>query len=284
MQNEYKGSNLHDDRSFYLVYNWARSGPVGIEFINLDEVGQMPHPRSPWQRGFPSYPVRPRFKVSKRRGRLPPDVTNHGDYWFVSVAAKRFLDTFCPDDFTYQELDINVDAGGEPAQWWLCDVIHVLDAVDEQQSERLHTSFNDVGQKLHNMLHGSTVFDRRIIGSHNVFRPKTNPSTIVCTTNFKNAFVEAGLKGQTFLPSFEPSGEKIGTVVRVARHGTGPLTWIGVITPDDRGADITFIVSAENGWKMSPFVGERVRVQAHRMKWPSRGWASTLVTRLEPPS
>jgi Protein of unknown function (DUF1629) len=283
MRDDDKNAGCRNSHDFYLMTNWARSTALGMKFINLKEVGRLPIPPSPWERGFRPYAVRPRFKISKRLGRRPPDVTNHGDYWFISGAAKRFLDAFCSDDFVHQEIDVEVDAGYEPADWWLCDVVHVLDAVDEKRSERLHTTVNDVGQKLHSILYASTVFDERIVDDHNVFRPKTSPSTIVCTARFKDAFVSAGLKGQTFLPAFEPSCDRIGTVTQVARHGTGPLAWWGgVITPDGRGVGIQFILSADDGWKNPPSVGERVRVLAHQMKWPSRGWLATLVTRLEP--
>ena len=276
-----------NDQHFYLMVDLPRSKAAGRKFLNSVEVCRgsgsgILSPPSTWERGFRPYSVLPRFSISKRLGRTPPDVENYLSYWFVSANAKQFLDAFSPDDFVYQKIDVEVDAGCEPADWWLCDVVHVLDAVDEERSTDLHPTVNDVGQKLHpGILHGSTVFDERIVGDHEVFRLKTSPHTIVCAARFKNAFKSAGLKGQSFLPAFEPSCDWIGTVRQVARHGTGPLAWRGVIAPDGRGAGIHFVLSAEDGWKHPPFVGERVCVFGRRMKWPGGGWSAKLVTRLQ---
>jgi hypothetical protein len=272
-------------QSFYLVDNWARATASGKEFLNEADVcwgsgATILSPPSIWDRGFRPYTVRPRFRISERLGRRVPDIEKYGGYWLISEAAKQVLDTVSPDDFTYLPIDVEVDPGCDPVSYWLCDIVTILDAVDEEQSERLRIEFNDQGQKLHNILYASTVFHESVVGSHNAFRLFTSPDEIVCTEGFKEAYKAAGLKGQLFLPAYEPPFETTGTIREVSPSiRPGGRSW-GLIKPDGRGATIVFgfeAVDVENG---APTVGQRVHVRGHRMKFPSRGRVADRVTRI----
>jgi hypothetical protein len=217
---------------------------------------------------------------------MPPDVEGYLDYWFISDAAKRFLDEVSPADFAYLAIDVEVDPGCEPATWWLCDIVNVLDAIDEAQSTGLRSELNDAGRKVHkNLIGGSAVFDERIVGSHHVFRLATSPFTIVCTSCFKDAFKKAGLKGQTFLPAFEPWFDTSGTVTLAVpaapRERGGWRPWRGAVTLEDSGKVMNVLDHALDDKESPPDVGEKVRVRVKRMKWPGRHWTVTRVQKFE---
>jgi Protein of unknown function (DUF1629) len=283
-----------DGQSFWLVTNQARSRAAGRQFINQDEVCKdsgsvILSPPSTWDRGFRPYAVRPRFRISKRLGRMPPDVENYVSYWFISDAAKRFLDDFSPTDFVYLAIDVQVDPGCEPAIWWLCDIVNVLDAIDEEQSVGLRPIVGDTGRKVHNnVIWASTVFDESVVGKHNVFRPATSPDPIVCTGRFKDAFKKAGLTGQSFPPAFEPWIDKIGTVTMVVpaarMQGGGFRQWRGDVTLEDSGKVVGVLYGALDDEENPPNVGEKIRVRLSRLKWPSRPWSVTRATRIEAPA
>lgn len=270
---------------FHLVHNLPRSKPAGKEFLNMREVcagsgSTILSPPSIWDRGFRPYTARPRFRISERLGRRVPDIENYLGYWFISEAAKQVLDTVSPDDFTYLPIDVEVDPGCDPVSYWLCDVVTILDAVDEARSERLRIKFNDQGQKLHNILYASTIFHESVVGSHNVFRLFTSPHNIVCTEGFKEAYKAAGLTGQSFLPAYEPPFETTGTITKVSPSMRPGGRSTGLIKPDGRETAIVFgfeDVDDENG---APAVGQRVHVWGHRMKYSGRGRVADRVRRI----
>jgi len=278
-------AHVANKQSFYLVQNWARATPSGRKFLNMKDVcgesgSTILSPPSIWDRGFRPYAVRPRFRISKRLGRQVCDIEHYLGYWFSSDTAKRVLDTVSPSDFVYLPVDVEVDPGCDPAVYWLCDIVTILDAVDEARSERLRSRFNDRGQKLHNTLYASTVFDERIVGDHNVFRLVTDPTEIVCTERFKEAYKAAGLKGLTFLPAYEPPFETIGTITKfIPKNHSGRWSH-GEIASDGRGKRIVFMLEAMDDPNTTPTVGQRVHVRGHRSKYPSGRYVADRVTKL----
>lgn len=259
---------------FYLLNDRARSTPAGKEFLNMSEVCAgtgviILCPRSSWERGFRSYAARPRFRISRRLGRTVPDVESYLGYWFISDAAKRVLDAVSPQDFCYLPVEVDVDRGCEPRTCWLCDVVTMLDAVDETRSGGLRVTFNDQGRKLHNTLCASTAFDENIVGEHHVFRLLTDPNQIICTERFKSAYKAAKLSGQSFLPAYEPPFETIGVITEIWRNNSGGWR-SGQITPDKRGAQIIFGPEAVDDPDETPEIGQTVHVRGHRNKWGRR--------------
>jgi Protein of unknown function (DUF1629) len=83
-------------RTFYLTEYRVSSRPCGIKFLNEAEVFAngpplILTPPGAFERGFRSYPVTPRFHVSKRFGRMPWDIERYDSYWLVSDHAKQVL-------------------------------------------------------------------------------------------------------------------------------------------------------------------------------------------------
>ena len=258
---------------FYLVHDRGRETASGSKFLNRNEVcagsgSEFVTPVSPSERGFRPYTVRPRVLISKRLGRRVPDFETWNSYWFISDAGKRLLDAVCPGDVTYLPVDVEVDPGVEPMIYWLCDVVTIIDAINEARSERLMTS-NILGTKYHTLTYSSTVFDEDAVGNHNLFRLTTSPLQLVCTQRFRDAYKAAKLSGQTFRPAYDPPFETTGTITSYGPVGRSKLKY-GNITPDGRGAKIFFTPKAFDDPNETPIIGQRVSVRGHRDKYGGR--------------
>ena len=86
-------------------------------------------------------------------------------------------------------------------KFWLCDVVRVLDALDESQSRlrigiRDDIRFLDHGRKYYEFLAfgGKLVFREIAIGNAHIFRMAHKELTYICDQEFKDACKSAGLK------------------------------------------------------------------------------------------
>jgi hypothetical protein len=155
-------------------------------------------------RGFRDYPVRPRFRVSMPRGQKFDDIIPLGSYWLVSDRAKQVLSEISKADFAFLPIDVEITKGIEPTAYWLCDVMPLLDAVDEARSDVEVNIANDGGRVYNIAGRFSLIFDDSVVGSHYMFRLRTNPSRIICDEIIKAAFEQSGLIGLRFRDAEHP--------------------------------------------------------------------------------
>jgi len=154
-------------------------------------------------RGFRSYPATPKFQMKAVSGRKLFDIELYGDYWLVSNHAKEKLTAICGDDVSFLEVKSVVDAGASPINW-LCDVLPVLDAVDEARSI-VTTNYGDTGERLHFLgaRPTSLVMDPTRLLSHGIFRLETLPTSIFCRADVAKSIITADLTGLDILDSTE---------------------------------------------------------------------------------
>ncbi len=256
-------------KRFYRLYDSPRYNASGREIINHAEVcrdsgAHILTPPSLFERGFRQYSIRPRFHVSKRLGRTPYDIEFYSGYLFVSERAKQVFDGLNQTDFTYLSVDTEFDTGFDPVNYWLCDVVSVLDAINEERSTVASEVRKD-GLKFHKLMGSySLAIDETIVGEHCAFRLKTAPPTVICNERFKAAVKKAGLTGLSFSDVFEPSFDRIGTVKSIIPAGT---SWQGRITPQGSGKDIIFGPEALENSDKVPAVGQTVRVYGQRSRY-----------------
>jgi hypothetical protein len=87
------------------------------------------------QRGFQVYPETPVFLASGSQAAINRDFENYHFYWFISDRMKTVLERFDPEAFAFLKCRVQLPNGKEGPVRWLCDVLPVLDALDEEQSE-----------------------------------------------------------------------------------------------------------------------------------------------------
>jgi hypothetical protein len=267
-------SSEHKAKKFYELRCALVEYSSGREFLNEDEVcagsgSKILSAPSRFQRGFRNYAIRPRFRISKRLGREPYDVEFYGDYWLVSDRAKQLFDKICEADFSYLAVDTEVDPGFESTTYWLCDIVSMIDALDESRSAVKRWIDRD-GSWFHlTGIDASLAFDENLVGAHSVFRMTTSFTTLICDERFKTEFKQSKLTGLRFKEAFEPPFDKVGTVTALPPR-------IGTIKPEGRSKEVYFSEDALDGLDAPLKIGETVRVIGRRGEY---GYRATRVER-----
>jgi hypothetical protein len=150
--------------------------------------------------GFPQLPEAPRYVIDPKLGAPPHDLEQDQGYWLVSDRMKQVLEQVDADAFSFVKCDVQLRNGGPGPVYWLCDVMRVLDALDEAKS-RVNIYTNSLNQKVYDLLvpQGATlVFRDEVVGSAHIFRMAYYDPGIICDGVLKDACKRAGLKGIRF--------------------------------------------------------------------------------------
>lgn len=150
------------------------------------------------QRGLSHYPKVPVFRADPRRGRLHWDLEILADYWFVSDRMKSVIERVDPAAFAFLRCKVQFPDGTDAPVRWLCDVVRVVDALDEEKSTiRIRTSTD--GSKVYNFSGDvNLIFKEDAVGPHHVFRMMYYESTTICDEKIKLACKAANLTGLHF--------------------------------------------------------------------------------------
>jgi hypothetical protein len=192
---------------FYMMGPDYRLGRAGFVIENIKvlapDTGMLESPRG---EGFPNYPEPPRFLFDKKIGRAPRDL-ELSHYWLISDRMKAVFEAVDHAGFAFTPCDVRLGKGRyDGPNYWLCDVLRVLDAVDESQS-RLKVGivedpkYRNFGMKYYSILvegGAKLVFREEAIGSAHVFRVAHMDATIISDQVLKDACKTAGVGGIRF--------------------------------------------------------------------------------------
>jgi hypothetical protein len=187
-------------RKFYVMDPSFTGGRPGFRIENEQTLRQSQYARAtpPEVRGFPSYPEPPRVLIGNKLGRPLRDLEVwNGEYTLISERLKRALESTDPDGCEFVRCEVRL-ATGEPGQeLWLCDVLRILDALDESVS-RLKIHYES-GRKKYSITGGaSLVFKDEAVGPAHIFRMAHLWPVIVCDQQMTDACKAAGAKGIKF--------------------------------------------------------------------------------------
>jgi Protein of unknown function (DUF1629) len=153
----------------------------------------------PGRRGFPDYPEPPRLLMDTSLGRAPTDVEQYHEYWLVSDRLKELFDRIDPEGLAFVKCETLPNDGRQGPGYWLCDVVRILDALDEDKSDarikldpQSHKKFYDIVGS------ANLVFREQVVGSAHVFRMRYLWPLIICDQDLKDACREAGIRGTWF--------------------------------------------------------------------------------------
>jgi hypothetical protein len=187
-------------RKFYIVrLNYRFSTPPGWRMENLAVLlnGQRAL-LAPKERGFLPFSETPRLLIDKSLGRAPVDWELFHDYWLVSDRMKRVLERLDETGVAFVKCETRCQDASAPPVYWLCDIIRLLDAVDEEKS-RLKIEYDSASRKCYNLMgFVSLSFREEVVGSAHIFRLLFLSPSIICDQTFKDACREAGLRGIGF--------------------------------------------------------------------------------------
>lgn len=185
-------------RKFYAISeNFQRGGRVGVRLENKDVIGRYLHyPKT--DPHYLEYPERPLFLFDRKIGRPPRDLEGYVGHWLLSDPMKEVLEAVDRHAFAFTSCDVRLP-GGEPGPHrWLCTVLRVLDALDDEASQ---VKIDEArGRKFYMLNPGMTrlVFRDDVVGAGHIFRMAYRESVIICDQTMKDACQGADLTGVLF--------------------------------------------------------------------------------------
>lgn len=150
---------------------------------------------------LPASTARIPFVFDKSVGSLPYDLEPCYRWWLISDRTKAVLEALDPAAFVFVPCDVRVPGGSyHGPDYWVCDVVRVLDALDESQSRltigiRDDIRYLDHGKKYYQVMPGDKlVFTESAIGDAHIFRMAHREASVICDQDLKDACKSAGLK------------------------------------------------------------------------------------------
>jgi len=177
------------------------SRSVGFEMLNEDTLikgtGLIIVAPPPGKRGFHDFPEAPKLLIDKRLGRPLRDMEIYTHYWLISPAAKSLFESLAKDAFAFCKCETQLPNGEQGPEYWLCDVLPTLDAVDEQASDLGIEIKGDF--KFYRFTGGFDIRLRKeVVKNQKIFRLVYAEFFIICDDSFKVAC--KGIKGIHFSP------------------------------------------------------------------------------------
>jgi hypothetical protein len=189
-------------RKFYKMEMDLRvRGRAGYRLENEDVLlhGQRLLSPPTGQRGFPDYPEPPRFLFDKELGHFPRDLELCHSFWLISHRMKTVLETVDPEDLALLGCEVRLPDGEPGPVSWLCDVLRVLDAVDEAASRLQIKYLPQYNAKTYQLAGGANlVFKEDVVGAAHIFRLAHLSPAVFCDQQIKDACQAASLKGVLF--------------------------------------------------------------------------------------
>jgi hypothetical protein len=189
-------------RKYYFVTTGRAAKGTGYRLLNGSELfggGPPIFVPPPGQRGFRNYPETPVFLADARLGRIHRDFEINTGYWFISDRMKTVIESVDPEAFASLKCKVQMHDGSDGPVRWLCDVIRVLDALDEENSD-VKIAVADDGSKIYRpVIGGGVTFSPEVIGSYHIFRMAFYQAATVCDDEFRRACKSAELTGLRFV-------------------------------------------------------------------------------------
>jgi len=142
----------------------------------------------------------PRLVFDKRAGDLPYDLEDYFGFWLVSDRTKAVMEAVDPKGVSFVLCDVRIPDGvyGGP-RYWFCNILRVLDALDEAKSRlkiliRDDDRYRDFDKKFYDFSGGAELaFREDAIGDAHIFRMAYRGLTVICDQELKDACKAAGL-------------------------------------------------------------------------------------------
>ncbi|WP_349969990.1 imm11 family protein [Pseudomonas caspiana] len=193
---------LPEKDQFYVLQSDPRGGGPGtdVEIENLDALLTPPSRiLRPENGGFPSLPEVPHLVHAKRSKRMPRDLEGgFSGYWLVSERLKQVFESIDSAGFEFLACDYTLPDGSNGPLHYLCDVVRMLAALDEQKSTyQVRTGHEfETGKPFRIMTFAGGArlsFKKDLVGSAHVFRMAEKKSSVICDRMLYTAIRKAGI-------------------------------------------------------------------------------------------
>lgn len=188
---------------------WAGGRGPGIEIANEEALWPSGMNTMDPPNGDPGqYPERPHLIHVPELGGMPRDFEALAGIWIVSEALKHVFESIDAEGFAFAACDFTLADGSPGPQYFLCDVVRSLDALDEAASrvkiryEHDHQTGEDL--KFYSVAGGaSLVFDESVVSGAHVFRQVRIGVEPICDRVFRDAVTAADLSGVRFVDAVD---------------------------------------------------------------------------------
>lgn len=179
---------------------WGDGKMPGLEIANQAKLRAPGTYRIRAPNGDPNqYPERPHLVHVPKLGGLPRDIEELASKWIVSEALKRVFESVDPEAFAFAACDFTLADGTPGPAYYFCNVLRILDAIDEQASHLKIEIGDFVNGKYYDRSGGASLaFKQDVIGSSHVFRTPFAP-TVFCDRVLHDAVVAANVSGVQFI-------------------------------------------------------------------------------------
>nr|WP_301541652.1 DUF1629 domain-containing protein [Xanthomonas euvesicatoria] len=174
MEKQVSTQNAPKKGEFYILRSDMGGGGRGhgVEFENEDAVPfPIVYSRPGEDAGLVALKETPRLRYDSRIGDMPDDLdSGFKDYWLVSEPLKQVLEAADPEGFAFALCDFRLEDGTPAAPHYLCEVVRIVDAIDEEASTvKVLTGYPN--GKYYSLLGGARLaFRKDVVGAAHVFR------------------------------------------------------------------------------------------------------------------
>lgn len=186
---------------FYILQpDMRRGGPMhGVVIENIKTL--LTPPRGilrPEVGGFPPLREAPRLVYDPKRGPPPEDLEGGmSGYWLVSERLRDVFVRTDPHAFEFVPCEFTPGSGNgfHGSKYYLCDVVRVLDALDEESSKlKIKISDEYVKGKFYSLVGGASLaFKKDVLKGAHVFRTPYSGTHVFCDNFIRSSVEEAGI-------------------------------------------------------------------------------------------
>ncbi|MCC4605896.1 imm11 family protein [Xanthomonas campestris] len=179
---------------FYILRPDMRGGRgPGVTFENEKAIPFPVYISQPLERGgLAELKEIPRLRYDSCIGDMPNDLENgFKGYWLVSGPLKQVMQSVDPDGLAFVRCSFLLEDGSEAPLHYLCEVVRMLDAIDEDASKvKVLTGYPN--GKYYDVSAGvSFAFKNEVIGSAHVFRTPYTADAF-CDRVLRDILIEHG--------------------------------------------------------------------------------------------
>jgi hypothetical protein len=195
-------TDTHRGEFFVITSSfWGNGQFPGLVIANEDTLvspgmqGVAPPTGAPDQ-----YPERPHLVHVPEKGGMPRDFEELAGIWIVSQALKDVFASVDPEAFAFVACDFTLADGTPGPQYYFCDVIRTVDALDVPASRvKVKTDYNFItgeDEPFYSVLGGaSLVFNKAVVGAAHIFRQPHSGLDPICDRVMFDALTQAHLSG-----------------------------------------------------------------------------------------
>ncbi|CEE42294.1 DUF1629 domain-containing protein [Xanthomonas citri pv. citri] len=180
---------------FYILRPDMRGGGrgPGVKLENEDAVPfSIAYSLPGEDAGLAALKEPPRVRYDSHIGDMPNDLESGlKDYWLVSEPLKQLLEAADPEGFAFALCDFRLEDGTPAAPHYLCEVVRIIDAIDEEASTIKVLAGHRNG-KYYSLRGGAELaFKKEVIGAAHVFRTPYTADAF-CDRSLRDTLIEYG--------------------------------------------------------------------------------------------